>query len=127
MEIRVACSLAIVIAVFTACWFPLIVTMFATGEKLVRPKEPAHMWFRTSLAILCLGLRVFSKLSKIQQIFRHRITNHVDCWIKLTRGNAHMWTRMVTLSNSTMWSWIELIVQESSNFVIYREMCTVLG
>ena len=47
MEVRVACTLAIVIAVFTVCWFPLIVTMFATGEKLVRPKEPAHKWFRT--------------------------------------------------------------------------------
>lgn len=47
MEIRVACTLAIVIGVFTACWFPLMIGLFATGKSLLKPNGPAHMWIRT--------------------------------------------------------------------------------
>ena len=47
VEVRVACTLAIVIGVFTACWFPLIITLFATGKPLINPNGPVHMWIRT--------------------------------------------------------------------------------
>lgn len=47
VEIRVACTLAIVIGVFTACWFPLMISLFATGKSLLKPNGPAHMWIRT--------------------------------------------------------------------------------
>ncbi|KAL9970934.1 hypothetical protein ACROYT_G023396 [Oculina patagonica] len=47
IETRVAFTLAIVIGVFTACWFPLIVALFATGKPLVEPQGTAHMWIRT--------------------------------------------------------------------------------
>ncbi|KAJ7382572.1 adrenocorticotropic hormone [Desmophyllum pertusum] len=46
-EMRVAITLAIVTGVFTACWFPLIVSLFVTGKPLVRPRGVAHMWIRT--------------------------------------------------------------------------------
>ena len=47
VEIRVACTLAIVIGVFTICWFPLMIALFATGVSIVKPSGPAHMWIRT--------------------------------------------------------------------------------
>ena len=47
VEIRVALTLAIVIGIFTACWFPLMISLFAAGEPLVKPQGAAHMWIRT--------------------------------------------------------------------------------
>ena len=47
VEMRVAFTLAIVIGVFTVCWFPLIIALFATGKPLVKPQGAAHMWIRT--------------------------------------------------------------------------------
>ena len=47
VEIRVTCTLAIVIGIFTACWFPLMISLFAAGEPLVKPQGAAHMWIRT--------------------------------------------------------------------------------
>lgn len=47
VEVRVACTLAIVIAVFTICWFPLVITLFVAGKALVQPQGVAHMWIRT--------------------------------------------------------------------------------
>lgn len=47
VEMRVAFTLAIVIAVFTACWFPLVIALFATGKPLVKTQGTAHMWIRT--------------------------------------------------------------------------------
>jgi len=47
MEIRVARTLAVVIGVFTALWFPVVITLFATGKSLLKPNGPAHMWIRT--------------------------------------------------------------------------------
>ncbi|XP_078373504.1 melanocyte-stimulating hormone receptor-like [Oculina patagonica] len=41
VEIRAAFTLAIVIGVFTACWFPLWIALFPTGRRA------AHMWIRT--------------------------------------------------------------------------------
>ena len=47
VEIRVAFTLAIVIGIFTACWFPLMISLFAAGKPLVKPQGAAHMWIRT--------------------------------------------------------------------------------
>lgn len=47
VEIRVASTLAIVIAVFTVSWFPLVATLFAAGKPLVKNQGIAHMWIRT--------------------------------------------------------------------------------
>ena len=50
-ERRFAFTLAIVIGVFTACWFPMIVVFFAAGKSLVKMYGTAYMWIRT-LALL---------------------------------------------------------------------------
>ena len=47
LEIRVACTLAIVIGVFTACWVPLMTALFAAGKLLMKRNGPLHMWLRT--------------------------------------------------------------------------------
>lgn len=47
VERRVAFTLAIVIGIFSACWFPLIISFFATGKSLVKSHGPAFMWIRT--------------------------------------------------------------------------------
>ncbi|KAJ7382574.1 Melanocortin receptor 5 [Desmophyllum pertusum] len=47
VEIRVAFTLAIVIFVFIACWFPLIGILFATRKPLVKKHGAAYMWMRT--------------------------------------------------------------------------------
>ncbi|XP_078372698.1 adenosine receptor A2a-like [Oculina patagonica] len=47
VEIRVAFTLAIVIIVFTASWFPLVTVFFATGKLLVKRHGIAFMWIRT--------------------------------------------------------------------------------
>ena len=47
VEIRVACTLAIVIGVFTVCWIPVMTALFATGKPLLKRNGPAHMWLRT--------------------------------------------------------------------------------
>ena len=47
LEIRVAFTLAIVIAVFTASWSPLVVTLFAAGKPLVETLGVAHLWIGT--------------------------------------------------------------------------------
>ena len=46
-ERRFATTLAIVIGVFTACWFPMIVVFFAAGKSLVKMYGTAYMWIRT--------------------------------------------------------------------------------
>ena len=46
-EIRVAVTLAIVVVVFTACWFPLFVVFAVAGKPLVKIQGTAHMWIRT--------------------------------------------------------------------------------
>ena len=51
VERRFAFTLAIVIGVFTACWFPMIVVFFAAGKSLVKMYGTAYMWIRT-LALL---------------------------------------------------------------------------
>ena len=51
VERRFAFTLAIVIGVFTACWFPMIVVFFAAGKSLVKMYGTAYLWIRT-LALL---------------------------------------------------------------------------
>ena len=46
-ERRVAFTLAIVIGIFSACWFPMIIVFFATGKSLVKMHGTAYMWIRT--------------------------------------------------------------------------------
>ena len=47
VEVRVASTLAIVIAIFTVSWFPLVATLFAAGKPLIKNQGIAHMWIRT--------------------------------------------------------------------------------
>ena len=47
VEIRVAFTLAIVIIVFTVCWFPLVAIMFAARKPLVKRHGVTYMWMRT--------------------------------------------------------------------------------
>ena len=47
VEIRVAFTLAIVIAAFTVSWTPLVSTLFATGKPLVKIQGVAHWWIGT--------------------------------------------------------------------------------
>ena len=46
-EARVAFTCAIVIFVFTPCWFPLFIVFTVTGKRLVKPFGYAHYWIRT--------------------------------------------------------------------------------
>ena len=50
IERRVAFTLAIVIGIFSACWFPMIIVFFAAGKSLVKMNGTAYMWIR-SLAL----------------------------------------------------------------------------
>ena len=47
VERRVTFTLAIVIGIFSACWFPLIISFFAAGRHLVQLYGSAFMWIRT--------------------------------------------------------------------------------
>ena len=47
VEIRVAFTLAVVIAVFTASWAPLVSTLFAAGKPMVEILGVAHLWIGT--------------------------------------------------------------------------------
>ena len=51
VERRFASTLAIVIGVFTACWFPFIVVGYGAGKSLVKLYGTAYMW-ATTLALL---------------------------------------------------------------------------
>ena len=49
MEIRVTCTLAIAIGIFTACWALVIVVFLGiiNGKPLIRPNIPFSMWIGT--------------------------------------------------------------------------------
>ena len=50
IEVRVTCTLAIAIGIFTACWAPgFAVSIFARMDKklFIRPKTPLGMWIAT--------------------------------------------------------------------------------
>ena len=46
-EVRVACTLAIAIGVFTACWVPLMTVFFAAGKLIINRNGSLVMWLRT--------------------------------------------------------------------------------
>ena len=46
-EVRVTCTLAIAIGVFTVCWFPLMTVFFATGKIIINRNGSLLMWLRT--------------------------------------------------------------------------------
>lgn len=47
VERRVAFTLAIIISIFSVCWFPLIISFFSSGYSLVKLHGTAFMWIRT--------------------------------------------------------------------------------
>ncbi|XP_078354852.1 adenosine receptor A2a-like [Oculina patagonica] len=61
VECRVSFTLAIVIGIFSACWFPLIISFFATGHSLVKLHGPAFLWIRTlALSNSAMNLLIYS-------------------------------------------------------------------
>ena len=64
-ERRLAFTLAIVIGVFTACWFPAIVVFFVAGKSLVKMYGTAYMWIRT-LALLNSAMNFFIYSARIR-------------------------------------------------------------
>ena len=61
VEMRVAFTLAIVIGIFTVCWFPRIIALFAAGKPLVKPQGVAHMWIRTvALSSSAMNFLIYS-------------------------------------------------------------------
>ena len=75
VERRIAFTLAIVIFVFSACWFPLIITFFASGKHLVKVHGPAFMWIRT-LAVSNSAMTNFL-------IYSWRIRDFRDAYVKI--------------------------------------------
>ena len=67
MEIRVTCTLAIAIGIFTACWAPVFAVIFATmdGKLLIRPNSLLGMWIGTlALSNSAMNFLIYS--AKIQ-------------------------------------------------------------
>ena len=92
MEIRVACTLAIVIGVFTACWVPVMTALFAAGKSLIKRNGPLRMWPRTlafsnsamNFLIYSARLRdfkdsyaaIFRKMCRLQSLLRTLLINN---------------------------------------------------
>ena len=88
VERRVAFTLAIVILVFSACWFPLIITFFASEKHLVKVHGPAFMWIRT-LAVSNSAMTNFL-------IYSWRIRDFRDAYVKIFHrviGRGSAWQR----------------------------------
>ena len=82
MEVRVSCTLAIAIGVFSACWVPVITLMIAimTGKPLTRPNGPLDLCLRTlALSNSAMNFLIYS--AKIQD-FKEA---YVDIFRKLFR------------------------------------------
>ena len=67
MEIRVTCTLAIAIGIFTACWALVIVVFLGSinGKPLIRPNIPSGMWIGT-LALSNSAMNFLIYYAKIQ-------------------------------------------------------------
>ena len=87
-EVRVAVTLAIVVVVFTACWFPLFVVFSVAGKPLVKIHGTAHMWIRT-LAL--------SNSSMNFIIYGSRMRNFTDTYIEIFQKTL----RLAGLKNTT--------------------------
>ena len=77
VERRVALTLAIVIGIFSACWFPLIIAFFATGKHLVKIHDCSFMWIRT-LAVSNSAMNFL--------IYSWRIRDFREAYAKICRG-----------------------------------------
>ena len=73
-EIRVAVTLAIVVVVFTASWFPLFIVFSVAGKPLVKIHGTAHMWIRT----LALSNSAMNFI-----IYGSRMRNFADTYIEI--------------------------------------------
>ena len=85
LEIRVACTLAIVIGIFTICWFPVMISLFGAGKSLLKANGPAHMWVRT-LALSNSAMNFFIYTARIRD-FRAAyagIARKVFCFSRVT-------------------------------------------
>ena len=87
-EVRVAVTLAIVVVVFTACWFPLFVVFSVAGKPLGKIHGTAHMWIRT-LAL--------SNSSMNFIIYGSRMRNFTDTYIEIFQKTL----RLAGLKNTT--------------------------
>lgn len=76
MELRVTFTLAIVIIVFTACWFPLFAIFVAAGKLLVKLYGTVHMWVRS----VALSNSVMNFL-----IYGSRMRNFSDAYTTIFR------------------------------------------
>ena len=80
IERRVASTLAMVIAIFTACWLPMIVVFFAAGKSLVKMYGTAYMWIR-SLALSNSAMNFI--------IYSARIRDFRDAYALICRKIIH--------------------------------------
>ena len=87
-EISVAVTLAIVVVVFTACWFPFFVVFSVAGKPLVKIHGTAHMWIRT-LAL--------SNSSMNFIIYGSRMRNFTDTYIEIFQKTL----KLAGLKNTT--------------------------
>ena len=95
VEIRVASTLAIVITVFTACWFPLIAIMFATRKPLVKRHGVAYMWMTTlALSNSAINFLIYgSRMQNFREAFAvigHQIV--VSMTPKCSRSRVYNFT-----------------------------------
>ncbi|XP_078368337.1 adenosine receptor A2a-like [Oculina patagonica] len=80
IERRVAFTLAIVIGVFSTCWFPMIIVFFAAGKSLVKMHGTAYMWIR-SLALSNSAMNFI--------IYSARIRDFRDACVSICRKILH--------------------------------------
>ena len=80
IERRVAFTLAIVIGIFSACWFPMIIVFFAAGKSLVKMHGTAYMWIR-SLALSNSAMNFI--------IYSARIRDFRDAYALICRKILH--------------------------------------
>jgi len=73
-ETRVAVTLAIVVVVFTTCWFLLFVVFAVAGKPLVKIHGTTHMWIRT----LALSNSAMNFI-----IYGSRMRNFTDTYIEI--------------------------------------------
>ena len=90
-EVRVACTLAIAISVFTACWVPLITVFFATGKLIINRNGSLLMWLRT----LALSNSAMNFL-----IYSAKIRDFKDAYIDIFRKMLHLKRSRLTVSRT---------------------------
>ena len=80
-EVRVACTLAIAIGVFTVCWVPLMTVFFAAGKLIINRNGSLLMWLRT----LALSNSAMNFL-----IYSAKIRDFKDAYIDIFRKMFHL-------------------------------------